>query len=1050
MKEHQNDIWIGVEDKTRDAQFLAQVDSEFQHNNLAETLGQSDEAGFAPNRRDFLKLMGFGLGAATIAAGCEIPIKKVIPYVTKPDEIVPGVANYFASSYVQGGDYASILVKTREGRPIKIEGNSLSSISKGGTSARAQAVVLSLYDNKRIKAAGKISEGKVADMDWSNLDRDIKSKLGGGSIALVTGSVYSPSAKSAIAQFAARYAGQVRHVQIDPVSYAGLLKANEAVFGIKSVPGYSFEKANVIVSFGADFLGTWVSPAQFARQYTAGRKIETVKGAKMSRHYQVESGMTLTGSNADHRILVKPSEQGAAIAALYNELGGNLIGAPKLNEKAAATIKKVAKELLAAKGASLVVSGSNNFAEQVLVNKINSMLENYGATIDFGTANLTRRGDEAEMQSLINDMNSGKINSAIVWGANPAYELPNSDAFSAAFSKVKNRISFNPTMDETTALCEYSAPTHHLLESWGDAEPVSGHYSLIQPTITPLFKTRQAEESLLRWADDATLTGETPYYEYVKAFWQANMFGKQQDFQTFQAFWDMSLHNGVFEMPTLLIKTANNDVPVSASQLTQPSNAEVEISFFETVNVGNGQFSNNPWLMEMPDPVTRVSWGNTLSVPVDFDGINKINGWKELNDGDTVEIEVNGKKVTCAVVRGFGQMAGTVAIALGYGREKGGAGSGFGTNVNPLLGSKDGLTQYFGTANVTGKTGEDKDFACVQYHHTMGVKSFGKEENKVINADEKSLGYKGFQGSLTDRSVIFHANLSDLTNFTEELVEKRKEFQFLNDQTIYGGHQDQFTAGLHWGMHVDLNACVGCGACTVACMSENNVPVVGKHEVHRHHEMSWLRIDRYFYGDIENPSTVYQPMMCQHCDNAPCENVCPVAATNHSSEGLNQMTYNRCIGTRYCANNCPYKVRRFNWLDYTTSDLFPANEYPMFGDTEIPFYADNLTRMVLNPDVTVRTRGVIEKCSFCVQRLQEGKLVAKREQRALEDSDIKTACQSSCPTGAITFGNINNPKSEISKKRKNEINFIVIEEVNTKSNVQYTAKITNRDEEKVG
>ncbi len=1046
MKEHQNDIWIGAND-------AAASSSEFNHDNLAQTLALSDDAGWQPSRRDFLKLSGFGLGAAVIAAGCEIPVTKAIPFVTKPDEIVPGVANYFASSYVQGGDYAAILVKTREGRPIKIEGNEMSSVTKGGTSARAQAVVLSLYDNKRIRSAGKIDGGKVVEMEWNALDREVRSKLGSGDVALITGSVYSPSAMAAIGQFVARHTtttGTVRHVMVDPVSCSALLKANQALFGQKIIPGYRFDKADVIVSFGADFLGTWVSPVEFARQYATNRRIEKVAGAKMSRHYQFESGMTLTGSNADHRVLVKPSEQGAAIAALYNALGGGLAGAPKLNDKATEMVKRIAAELSAARGKSLVVSGSNNVAEQILVGKINHLLGNVNETIDTTSANLTKQGDESALQAMLADMKSGRIKTAIVWGANPAYELPNGAEFAEAFSKIETRVSFNPTMDETTALCNYSAPTHHLLESWGDAEPVAGRYSLIQPTIAPLFKTRQAEETLLRWADDATLGGEQPYYEYVKAHWQANMFGKQAEYKTFQAFWDMSLHNGVFEPTRTELGFGFNDAPVDASALTQPAGAEVEISFYETVNAGNGQFSNNPWLMEMPDPVTRVSWGNVLSVPVGFDGINKINGWKDLQDGDTVDVTVGGKKMSCVAVRTFGQMEGTVAIALGYGRERGGAGSGFGTNVNPWLTSKDGLTQYFGTAEVSGKTGVDKDFACVQYHHTMGVKAMGKEENAVINADEKTLGYKGFQGSLTDRSVIFQTELADLAHFKKELDEKRADFQHLNKQTIYGGHEDKYTQGLHWGMHVDLNACTGCGACTVACMSENNVPVVGKHEVMRHHEMAWIRIDRYFYGDIENPSVVYQPMMCQHCDNAPCENVCPVAATNHSSEGINQMTYNRCIGTRYCANNCPYKVRRFNWLDYTTADVWPANEYPMFGDSELPFYADNLTRMVLNPDVTVRTRGVIEKCSFCVQRIQEGKLVAKREMRSVTDGDIRSACQTACPTGAITFGNIRNPESEVSKKRKGELNFIVLEEVNTAANVQYTARVKNRGGEKVG
>ncbi|HRF38507.1 MAG TPA: 4Fe-4S dicluster domain-containing protein, partial [Saprospiraceae bacterium] len=387
-------------------------------------------------------------------------------------------------------------------------------------------------------------------------------------------------------------------------------------------------------------------------------------------------------------------------------------------------------------------------------------------------------------------------------------------------------------------------------------------------------------------------------------------------------------------------------------------------------------------------------------------------------------------------------------------------------NVYPWLSiDADGNTQYYAVnPTVSDKIGTENDFACVQYHHTMGVtekkgkltyKDKRTGEQKDVNLDEKvssrlkdPFNEHGFQGGITERTIIYKGNLKELPELTEKIHHKREEAQHLNEQTIYPTQKyvkDIYSQGHWWAMHVDLNACIGCGACQVACVAENNVPVVGKTEVARHHEMTWLRIDRYYYGDYENPNVVYQPMMCQHCDNAPCENVCPVAATNHSSEGLNQMTYNRCIGTRYCANNCPYKVRRFNWLDYTTADIFVANEYRVNGE-EIPFYADNLVRMVLNPDVTVRSRGVIEKCSFCVQRIQEGKLTAKKEGRALRDHDVKTACQTACPTGAITFGDRNNKESLVAQKMDSPLNYIALEEINVLSSVNYAARINNRNE----
>ncbi len=1051
MDFNNQEVWVGVEDLTRNEQFIAQSKEEFP-TTLTDAL-QTENNGFAANRRDFLKYLGFGLGAATIAASCEIPVKRAIPYVTKPDTIVPGVANYYASSFVQGGDYCSVLVKTREGRPIKIEGNSMSGVTKGATSARAQASVLSLYDINRIQGAGTVKDGIVVALKggFAELDTIIGGKINAGSrIRILANTINSPMTMNAIADFATKYKN-TKVVVYDPVSSAAILTANERTFGTSIIPDYKFEEADVIVSFGADFLGTWGSPTENAVGYATKRKV-SVENPKMSRHIQVESMMSMTGSNADNRILVKPSEQGSAIAFLAAAVGVAGVSAPALNDKAKKGLTKVAAELQAAKGKSIVISGSNNVNEQILVNAINNALGNYNSTISFASGNLMRQGNDADVQGLISEMEGGGVDAVFVLGANPVFELPNGDKFAAALKNVKLSVSFNPLVDETTSVCQYSAPAHHYLESWGDAHPKIGHYSLIQPTIAPVFATRQAEASLLTWAGAAV----TDPYEYLKALWQGAFFPKQREYTNFQAFWDATLHDGVLTVSDASGAGVFNSSAVATAivgGITTPAAKDtIEISFYETINIGGGQYANNPWLQEMPDPVTRTVWGNVLAVPVEFDGVNDFVGFNNVKDGDKVDVEINGKTYSCVAVRQFGQMKGTAAIALGYGRAKAGTCSGYGTNVNTAIPlSKEGLPQYFATAKISNKVGHDDDFACVQHHHTMGVKALGKEEGVVINADEKSLGWKGFQGSLTERTVIRQGNLSDLKGLLEKLEEEKSEFSHLNSQTLYRGHQDKYMSGLHWSMHVDLNACIGCGACTVACMSENNVPVVGKHEVKRHHEMTWIRIDRYYYGDVENPNTVYQPMMCQHCDNAPCENVCPVNATNHSAEGLNQMTYNRCIGTRYCANNCPYKVRRFNWQDYTTADIFPWNERKMTGSTlgfssEMPWGADNLTRMVLNPDVTVRTRGVIEKCSFCVQRIQEGKLTAKKESRLLRDGDVKTACQTACPTGAITFGNRNDKGSEISKTLKSSLNYRVLEEVNTDSNVTYSAKVINKDE----
>jgi molybdopterin-containing oxidoreductase family iron-sulfur binding subunit len=688
-----------------------------------------------------------------------------------------------------------------------------------------------------------------------------------------------------------------------------------------------------------------------------------------------------------------------------------------------------------------------------MANAINNALSSYGNTINLATPSYQRQGNDNDLKALVDEIKSGSVDLLIVNGANPVYDSAYGNILAEVLSKVKYKVSFAGVNDETTDKCDLVVPTNHFLESWGDTEVKKGHFTLIQPTIAPLFDTRQSELSLLIWAGSTQIdtASEQPYYEYLKSSWKGSAFTAQSEYASFNTFWDSVLHDGVFQVPSE-VAPSYSSAEIS-TDITKPSNSELEISFVETVQLANGQYAGNPWLMEMSDPITRTSWGNYLAVPVNFDGVKTMVGYNDLVDGDLVDITIGDKKLTVPVIQQFGQMPGTVTLALGYGRTlAGNTGSNVGVNVNDVLTLSASGPSYYNTAvTVSGKKSKEDHFSCVQYHHTIGVRGIDKESGQEINADEAALvffdyftGVKGFQGALTDRSVIYTSNVSELKNSVEHLQERRKHAQHLNQQQIYGGFDDKYALGHHWGMHVDLNACIGCGACTVACMSENNVPVVGKREVSRHHEMTWLRIDRYYYGDVENPNTIYQPMMCQHCDNAPCENVCPVNASNHSSEGLNQMAYNRCIGTRYCANNCPYKVRRFNWLDYTKADIWPANQ-PRLQEESVPFMADNLTRMVLNPDVTVRSRGVIEKCSFCVQRIQEGKLTAKSEKRALRDSDVRTACQTSCPTGAITFGDMNDKNGELTSKLESPLNYIALEEINVRSSVTYTMKVNNRD-----
>lgn len=1069
-------IWVNAEELNQEESFLQSAEAEQSLISL-DTLTETESTSkITANRRDFLKFLGFSLGAATVAS-CEIPVKKAIPYVTKPEEIVPGKANYYASSFVQGGDYCAVLIKTREGRPIKVEGNALSPITQGGTSARAQASVLSLYDTSRLRSAGTIKEGKFEAATWATVDKAVAGKINEASkVAIVTHTVMSPSLKAAIAQFKVKFPN-AEVITYDPISSSALLDANEISFGTRMVPDYHFDKANVIVGIEADFLGTWISPVEFAADYVKNRKAHKMQDARkeMSRHIQFESRMSLTGSNADNRLLIRPSEQAAAVALLHNEVaalaGGSAVSAPATKfawDKATAAIKKTARELVAANGKALVVCGVNDVNVQLLVNNINAMLNSFGSTIQFAHYSNQRQGSDKAIADFTANMAS--YDAVFIHHANPAYDLPGlAEKFAQGLSKVKLSVSMNLSLDETTALCQFAAPDHHYLESWSDVEAKNGLYSVVQPTISPLFDTRQAGISFLTWANDPFLAtaSEQANYDFVKAYWEGNVFTKQSEYTLFQSFWDNALHDGVVNTAAgeMVFGYTAPDFAAVGSALPKASNAEVEVTFYETVNVGNGSYANNPWLQEMPEPVSRTTWDNFISVPLEWDGDNKYIGFKNLKDGDKATVKINGKEFTMTVVRQFGQMKGTVAISLGYGRTVVGlAGQNVGVNLYPAVGMNNGTFNYTASSvEVSGKTGHDAEYACVQLHHTFGLKN--ELDGKEINVDERILGHRGFQGSLTRRSVLYATtaeemyaqgekeNVVDGVKTLEQLAERREEAEHLNQNTMYPYEKyeaDVYSQGHWWGMSVDLSACIGCGACAVACIAENNVPVVGKFEVSRAHEMTWLRIDRYFYGDEETPNAAYMPMMCQHCTNAPCENVCPVNATNHSSEGLNQMTYNRCIGTRYCANNCPFKVRRFNWLDYTSADLFPWNEPNMnrYRDADdYTYMTDSLTRMVLNPDVTVRSRGVIEKCSFCVQRIQEGKLTAKTEGRLLMDGEVKSACQTACPTGAIVFGDRNQKEGQLSKLWESPLTYFSLEEINVRSSIGYMMKVTNTKEE---
>jgi MoCo/4Fe-4S cofactor protein with predicted Tat translocation signal len=940
-------------------------------------------------RRDFLALMGFTLAAAGLS-GCRAPVQNAIPLLVGTDQLVPGVANWYATTCRGCASSCSLLVKQRDGRPIKVEGNAESTVFGGGTCATGQATVLSLYDDERLR--GPLWHGQPAK--WEEIDREVMQSLkaaeaGKGEIVLLSATLTSPSTRAIIHEWRARYA-KFSHVEYDPISLSAMRAANAQSFGRAVVPHYAFDKARVIVGLEADFLGAWLSPVEFARQYARNRKPE---GAP-SLHVQFESGMSVTGSNADLRVPVPPSRMGPVAAALFRRIAhkagiaGVAHGEDPIEAK---KLDAVAEELWKYRGESLVVSGVNDLSLQVTVNAINAALGNIGKTIDLARPSLQRNGDDAAMAALVEKMERGQVHALFMLGVNPAYDYHASERFLAGLEKVSLSVSFSDRRDETSSRAHAVCPDHHFLEAWGDAEPIDSHFSLAQPLIAPLFDTRAAQESLLQW-----LGREQPdYYSYLREFWQKNIFPRRQEARDFQSFWERSLQDGVVAVPPASVAEASGRHgnwmaavgSFAAARKPRPPAENYELHLYESVALREGRHANNPWLQELPDPVSKITWGNYAAISP------ALAAQLDLKENDVVRLKVEDRQVELPVFIQPGQEQRTISIALGYGRKQvGRAGENVGANAYPLMQAAQGH-RVAGAANVMlEKTGRAEKLAGTQSHFSM-----------------------------EGRPIVQETSLEELHAVAEAAGPEQQETLWA--ERARGEH--------NWGMAIDMNACTGCSACVVACQAENNVPVVGKDQIERIRIMHWIRIDRYYSGPEDNPVSVHQPMMCQHCQNAPCETVCPVVATTTSSEGLNQQVYNRCIGTRYCANNCPYKVRRFNWYNYTENPRFDFNMESPLG------------RMVLNPDVAVRSRGVMEKCSMCVQRIQSAKNVALQGRRELADGEILTACQQACPAQAIVFGDLKDPNSRVSQLRRSRRRYQVLDDLGTRPNVDYLKKVRN-------
>ncbi|MGC6432439.1 MAG: TAT-variant-translocated molybdopterin oxidoreductase [Jejuia sp.] len=990
-------------------------------------------------RRDFLKYVGFTTAAASLAA-CEGPVKKSIPYVVQPKEIIPGVANYYATTIADGFDFASVLVKTREGRPIKIENNDLA-VTNSSANARVHASVLGLYDSLRVQ--GPMKDGET--ISWDDFDAETTKALteiaaANKPIVFLTQTYASPSTAKLVAQFSEKY-GNVSHVQYDAVSESAALDAFQNKYGERALASYDFSKAKTIVSVGADFLGDWQGGG-----YDSGYAKKRIPDhGKMSRHIQFESNMTLSGANADKRVPLTPSQQKQALAKLHSLIVGGSVSTD-LPEAIKEAITKAAEELNKAGSKGLVVTGIQDVNAQTVALEINEALGSNA--FDPKTPVKTRQGSDKAVAQLVEDLKAGNVGAVIMSGVNPVYTLPNATDFIEGIKKADLSIAFSLKEDETASECQYIAAVPHYLESWGDVELKKGHYALTQPTIRPLFNTKQFQEVLLKWTGN-----DSSYHDYIKETWGTDILGDSS--------FNKALHDGVYvgalaeEVETEAIDEENIEAPSgnAASVLAASAKASgLELTLYTKTGMGDGQQANNPWLQEFPDPLTRITWDNYLTVSEadakeldlwldssTFFSENRNEATGGLN-GKYAKITVDGSSLTVPVIVQPGQAKGSVGLSFGYGRTAGlKEEMQTGVNAYPLY-KNFNTVQSVSIEAAPGK----HEFAAIQLHNTlMGRGDIIRETTlEIFNTKDKEYWNPIPKVSLNHEE----------TPVTSPEVDLWDEF----DRSI--GH--------HFNLSIDLNACTGCGACVIACHAENNVPVVGKEEIRRSRDMHWLRIDRYYssaetfegddakkeemsglwgdngslggFGEMEapsaNPQVAFQPIMCQHCNHAPCETVCPVAATAHGRQGQNHMAYNRCVGTRYCANNCPYKVRRFNWFLYNGNDEF---DYHM---------NDDLGRMVLNPDVVVRSRGVMEKCSMCIQKTQKTILDAKRDGRQIKDGEFQTACSAACSSGAMVFGDINDEESEVAKLTKDDRMYHLLEHVGTKPNVMYHTMVRNTNE----
>ena len=937
--------------------------------------GLPPQSGYS--RRDFLGLVSAAAALAATVACDRKGQGTVVPYTKRPVEVVPGVANHYASTAQEGRRVYPVLVKTREGRPIHVTGNDEHPGVKGKTSPRTMADVLRLYDPDRLRSP-KV-DGRVTS--WGDAEARLHAALAGAKatgkgVLLISGATVSPTRKALLADLKAALP-TLEHLAWEPAAGDGAEEAGRASYGQSVEVRPRLAQAKVILSLGADFLNGEDPEALAA--WGAQRRLKTAHDP-ISRLWVLEGPLTLTGTNADQRVPVAPSRLAATAFALARDLAAHGLklpagtdlsalpaGAPKGTDIPAATWSSLVQDLAHAGRNAVVLCGDPMPAEaHQAAHLLNAMLGSEAVAVTPAEPLATVKDLEAAAQAMA----AGRYAAVLFWDVNPAYAFPRTQAFRAAVARVPFRAWVGQVEDETSALCPVLLPEHHWLEAWGDAA-TPGTLALRQPTIGNLYDTRQGEDVLLAALRALGAPAAPDYHAYLKARWEKSVLSGQ----TFE----QALHDGFAKTATPVAPAFRGPSVTGAVRRAGAAPDGPELVLFPGFATHDGRHANSSWLQETPDPVTKMTWDNPVSLSVqDAKALG-------IQEGDWVTVTVEGASVRVPAVIQPGQARGVLALALGYGRTTGGIAKGVGADAWPLLGL-DPAAGAVRSGVKLAKAGGRKDLSRTQSHHRME----GRDLVRSLTLDEFAHAPQG------------HHHMPELL-------------------TLY---EDQTFPDHKWGMVIDLAACVGCSACVVACQSENNVPVVGPEQVARGREMHWIRIDRYYEGDLENPKVVHQPMLCQHCDSAPCENVCPVNATNHSPDGLNQMAYNRCVGTRYCANNCPYKVRRFNFLEYTAYKTEPET-------------------LAYNPEVTVRPRGVMEKCSFCVQRINDAKIRAKGDGRPVRDGEVTTACMAGCPSDAIVFGDLKDPKSKVAQLAAAKRAYRVLEELGAKPAITYLADLRN-------